>query len=115
MDKPTARQGAGQTVVKTSMGRAMVDGSQPRLPGVIVSKGRRKMDADKVVRVTVVVSRGRDATLRRIAEERFAGNMSAAASWSFGLAAAVLDGPLRGLQVPVDPSAAVPTATGLRP
>lgn len=105
MDKPTARHGVGQTVIKAPLtGRVMVDASQPRLPGVIVPKGRRKMDADKVVRVTVVVSRERDAALRRIADTRFAGNLSAAASWSFGLAVATLDGPLNGLQVPMDPA-----------
>ena len=104
MDKPTARHGSGPTVKPPAMGRVIVDASQPRLPGVIVPKGRRKVDADKVVRFTVVVSRGRDATIRRLADERFASNMSAAASWAFGLAAAVLDGPLKGLQVPMDPA-----------
>jgi hypothetical protein len=72
--------------------------------------GVRKMDSEKVVRCTVVLSRGRDATFRRIAAERFAGNMSAAASWAFGLAAAVLDGPLQGLQVPANPADVLPTA-----
>jgi hypothetical protein len=97
------------------MGQVIVGASQPRLPGVIVPKGRRKVDADKVVRFTVVVSRGRDATIRRLADERFAGNMSAAASWAFGLAAVVLDGPLKGLQVPANPADALPMATGRRP
>lgn len=104
MDNPTARHGTGQTVKAPGMGKVIVGASQPRLPGVIVPKGRRKVDADKVVRVTVVVSRERDAALRRIADTRFAGNMSAAASWSFGLAVATLDGPLAGLQVPMDPA-----------
>lgn len=113
--EPTARHGTGQTVKAPGMGQVIVGASQPRLPGVIVSKGRRKMDADKVVRMTVVVSRERDAALRRIADTRFAGNLSAAASWSFGLAAAVLDGPLRGLQVPTNPADALPTATGMKP
>lgn len=115
MDKPTARHGSGPTVKPPAMGRVIVDASQSRLPGVIVPKGRRKVDADKVVRFTVVVSRGRDATIRRLADERFAGNMSAAASWAFGLAAVVLDGPLKGLQVPTNPADALPTATGRRP
>ncbi len=110
--EPTARHGPGQTVKPLSMGRAMVDESQFQ---VIVPKGRRKVDADKVVRLTVVVSRGRDATFRRLADERFAGNMSAAASWAIGLAAVVLDGPLKGLQVPTNPADALPTATERRP
>ena len=89
--------------------------SQPKLPGVIVRSGRRKMDADKVVRVTVVVSRERDAMLRRLADERFLGNLSRAAAWSIGLAAATLDGPLKGLQVPANPADVLPTATGMKP
>lgn len=104
MDNPTARHGTGQTVKAPGMGKVIVGASQPRLPGVIVPKGRRKVDADKVVRFTVVLSRGRDATIRRLADERFASNMSAAASWAIGLAAAALDGPLAGLQVPANPA-----------
>ena len=100
--EPTARHGPGQTV-----GLGQGTGTKQLVFGsVSLSKlsGRRKVDADKVVRVTVVVSRGRDATIRRLADERFASNMSAAASWAIGLAAAALDGPLAGLQVPANPA-----------
>lgn len=113
--EPTARHGTGPAVKGHSVGKVTIRASQPKLPGVIVPSGRRKMDADKVVRVTVVVSRERDATLRRLADERFFGNMSAAASWSIGLAAAVLDGPLAGRQVPANPVDVLPTATGMKP
>ncbi len=85
---------------------------QLKLPGRI---GSRKPVEERSIRTTVTLSRGRNALLRRIADERFNGNMSAAAAWSIGLAAAVLDGPLRGLQVPREPADALPTATGLRP
>ena len=92
--EPTAKLGTGQRTKQLVFGA--VDLPRP--------SGRRKVAEDKVVRVTVVVSRERDAALRRIADTRFAGNMSAAASWSFRLAVATLDGPLSGLQVPMDPA-----------
>lgn len=84
---------------------------QPRLPGRL---GTRKMPDDKYRRMTLMMAPKAEKTLRRIADERFMGNMSAATSWSIGLAAAVLDGPLQGLQVPANPADALPTATGLR-
>lgn len=115
MDKPTARQGSGQTFVKTGMGRAMVSASQPRLPGVIVRTGQRKPVTEKYRRITLMISPQSNDQLRRIADERFLGNMSQATSWAIGLAASVLDGPLRGLQVPSNPADALPTATGRRP
>ena len=67
----------------------------------------RKLPADKYRRVTLMVSADANDMLRRLAEERFLGNLSRAAAWSIGLAAATLDGPWAGLQMPLDPSKAV--------
>ena len=67
----------------------------------------RKAPADKYRRVALMISSEADDTLRRLAEERFLGNMSRAAAWSIGLAAATLGGPWAGLQMPLDPSKAV--------
>lgn len=102
--EPTARHGTGQTVVKTGMGRAMVSASQPRLPGVIVRTGQRKPVTEKYRRITLMISPQSNDQLRRIAAERFLGNMSQATAWAIGLAVATLDGPLNGLQVPMDPA-----------
>jgi hypothetical protein len=82
----------------------MVNASQPRLPGVIVRTGQRKPVTEKYRRITLMISPQSNDQLRRIAAERFLGNMSAAASWAIGLAASTLDGPLKGLQVPMDPA-----------
>lgn len=112
--EPTARHGTGQTFVKTGMGRAMVNASQPRLPGVIVRTGQRKPVTEKYRRITLMISPQSNDQLRRIAAERFLGNMSAAASWAIGLAAAILDGPLAGRQVPANPVDVLPTATGMK-
>lgn len=114
MDNPTARHGTGSAVKVRGPGKTMVIASQPRLPGVIVRTGQRKPVTEKYRRITLMISPQSNDQLRRIAAERFLGNMSAAASWSFGLAAAVLDGPLRGLQVPANPTDAVPSATGMK-
>ena len=70
---------------------------------------------EKYRRITLMISPQSNDQLRRIADERFLGNMSAATAWSIGLAASVLDGPLKGLQVPANPADALPTATGRRP
>ena len=102
--EPTARHGTGQTVKAPGMGRAMVNASQPRLPGVIVRTGQRKPVTEKYRRITLMISPQSNDQLRRIAAERFLGNMSVAASWAIGLAASTLDGPLKGLQVPMDPA-----------
>lgn len=80
---------------------------QPLLPGVIVRTGKRKMPTERYRRVTLVVPPAVEETLRRIAAERFVGNMSAATAWAIALAAATLDGPLRGLQVPANPVDAI--------
>ena len=80
---------------------------QLALPGRF---GRRKPVEERSIRTTLTLARERNVLLRRIADERFAGNMSAAAAWSIGLAAAVLDGPLHGLQVPREPGDALTTA-----
>ncbi len=88
---------------------------QPLLPGVIVRTGKRKMPTERYRRVTLVVPPAVEETLRRIAAERFVGNMSAATAWAIALAAATLDGPLRGLQVPANPADVLPTATGMKP
>lgn len=114
MDNPTARHGNGQTVKPLSMGRAIVDASQPRLPGVIVRAGQRKPVTEKYRRITLMISPQSNDQLRRIAAERFLGNMSQAAAWAIGLAVATLDGPLKGLQVPTNPADALPTTSGLR-
>jgi hypothetical protein len=66
-----------------------------------------KAEGEHYRRITLVISPQSDDQLRRIAAERFLGNMSAAASWSIGLAAATLDGPLAGLQVPTNPADAL--------
>ena len=113
--EPTARHGAVQTVKTPGMGRVIVDASQPRLPGVFVRVGQRKPVTEKYRRITLMISPQSNDQLRRIADERFLGNMSAATAWSIGLAASVLDGPLKGLQVPANPADALPTATGRRP
>lgn len=113
--EPTARHGTGQTVKAPGMGRVMVNASQPRLPGVIVRTGQRKPVTEKYRRITLMISPQSNDQLRRIAAERFLGNMSQATAWAIGLAVATLDGPLRGLQMPNDPADALPTATGHRP
>ena len=88
---------------------------QVSLPGVFVRVGQRKPVTEKYRRITLMISPQSNDQLRRIADERFLGNMSAATAWSIGLAASVLDGPLKGLQVPANPADALPTATGRRP
>lgn len=72
----------------------------------------RKLEGERYRRITLMISPQSDETLRRIAAERFLGNMSAAASWAIGLAAATLDGPLKGLQVPANPADAMPGSDG---
>lgn len=115
MDKPTARHGTGTAPEMRGPGKAVVIASQPRLPGVVVRIGQRKPVTEKYRRITLMISPQSDDQLRRIAAERFLGNMSAAASWSIGLAAATLDGPLRGLQVPANPGEAIKLGKGSRP
>jgi hypothetical protein len=115
MDKPTARQGAGLPIKAHGVGSVIIEASQPRLPGVIVRTGKRKPVTEKYRRITLMISPQSSDQLRRIAAERFLGNMSAATSWAIGLAAATLDGPLKGLQVPANPADALPTATGMKP
>lgn len=110
--EPTAKRDAGNTAAIIP-GRA--GATQQRLPGVIVRTGHRKPVTEKYRRVTLMINPQADSELRRIAGERFLGNMSAAASWSIGLAAATLDGPLRGLQVPANPAEALTTAKGSKP
>ena len=73
------------------------------------------MEGERYRRLSLMVEPRVDQVLRRLADERFLGNLSRAAAWSIGLAAATLDGPLRGLQVPANPADALPTATGRRP
>ncbi len=113
--EPTARHGTGPTVKGHSVGKVMIKASQPKLPGVIIRAGQRKPVTEKYRRITLMISPQSDETLRRIAAERFLGNMSAATSWAIGLAAATLDGPLRGLQVPVSPADAIKLGKGSRP
>ena len=113
--EPTARHGAVQTVKPPGMGRVIVDASQPRLPGVFVRVGQRKPVTEKYRRITLMISPQSNYQLRRIAAERFLGNMSAAASWAIGLAASTLDGPLKGLQVPANPAYAIKLGKGSRP
>lgn len=72
------------------------------------------MPSEKVRRVTVMLSPDADETLRRLAAARFLGNMSATTSWAIGLAAAVLDGPLTGRQVPMNPGDVLSTVTGMK-
>ena len=75
---------------------------------------RRKPVTEKYRRITLMISPQSNDQLRRIADERFLGNMSAATAWSIGLAASVLDGPLQGLQVPNDPTGALAIIGGER-
>lgn len=65
------------------------------------------MPADHYKRLSLMVEPSVDQTVRRIADERFLGNLSRATAWAIGLAAATLDGPLAGLQVPSDPTVAL--------
>lgn len=102
------REGSGESV------RVIV--AQPRLPGVSINPGKKKPVTEKYKRITLMISPTANDQLRRIAAERFLGNMSQATSWAIGLAAATLDGHLRGLQVPANPADALqsrPTKTGL--
>jgi hypothetical protein len=109
MEKPTARLGEPSQQVR-------VGTAQPRLPLISINSGRRKQVSDKYRRITLMISPQSNDLLRRIAAERFLGNMSQAVSWSIGLAAATLDGPLRGLQVPASPADAMKaTAPGSKP
>lgn len=109
MEKVTARLGGSGKPVKVTF-------TQPRLPGVSVNPGKRKPAAEKYRRITLMISPEADDVLRRIASERFLGNMSQAASWAVGLAAATLDGPLRGLQMPANPAdVLMTTAKGSKP
>ena len=75
----------------------------------------RKMEGERYRRLSLMVEPRVDQVLRRLADERFLGNLSRAAAWSIGLAAATLDGPLKGLQVPANPADVLPTATGMKP
>ena len=75
---------------------------------------QRKPVTEKYRRITLMISPQSDDQLRRIATERFLGNMSAAASWAIGLAAWTLDGPLQGLQVPNDPAGVLAIMGGKR-
>ena len=75
----------------------------------------RKMEGERYRRLSLMVEPRVDQVLRRLADERFLGNLSRAAAWSIGLAAATLDGPLKGLQVPANPADVLPTATGVKP
>ena len=82
-------------------------------PTVVPSKpmGRpRKVEGERYRRLSLMVEPRVDQVLRRLADERFLGNLSRAAAWSIGLAAATLDGPLKGLQVPANPADVLPTA-----
>ncbi len=72
------------------------------------------MEGERYRRLSLMVEPRVDQVLRRLADERFLGNLSRAAAWSIGLAAATLDGPLRGLQVPANPADVLPTATGMK-
>ena len=74
-----------------------------------------KMEGERYRRLSLMVEPKVDQVLRRLADERFLGNLSKATAWAIGLAAATLDGPLKGLQVPTNPADALPTATGRRP
>lgn len=73
------------------------------------------MEGERYRRLSLMVEPRVDQVLRRLADERFTGNLSRAAAWSIGLAAAVLDGPLAGRQVPANPVDVLPTATGMKP
>ena len=75
----------------------------------------RKVEGERYRRLSLMVEPRVDQVLRRLADERFLGNLSRAAAWSIGLAAATLDGPLKGLQVPANPADVLPTATGMKP
>jgi hypothetical protein len=111
MDKPTGR---AVTVGPRQKGKA----TKQLTFGVVVPAkpmGRPpKLEGERYRRLSLMVEPRVDQTLRRLADERFLGNLSRAVAWSIGLAAATLDGPLRGLQIPANPADAVPTATGLR-
>lgn len=90
--------------------------AEPRLPGFGVRTGKRKPVTEKYKRITLMISPQSNDLLRRIAAERFLGNMSQATAWAIGLAAATLDGPLRGLQVPANPAdVLLTTAKGSKP
>ncbi len=62
------------------------------------------MASDRYRRLSLMVEPKVDQVLRRLADERFLGNLSKATAWAIGLAAAALDGPLAGLQVPANPA-----------
>lgn len=72
-----------------------------------MSRGRPSTGADPLKRLTILVPTSVDNELRRLAEDRFIGNLSKTVSWAIGLASATLDGPLAGLQHPHDPALAV--------
>lgn len=112
----TARHGTGPAVKVRGPAKSVIVGaSQPRLPGVIVRTGQRKPVTEKYRRITLMISPQSNDQLRRIAAERFLGNMSQAAAWAIGLAVATLDGPLRGLQVPSNPADAIKPGKGFKP
>lgn len=111
MDNPTART---VTVGPRQKGKAA---KQLVFGAVVPSRpmGRPpKMEGERYRRLSLMVEPKVDQVLRRLADERFLGNLSKATTWAIGLAAATLDGPLAGLQVPNNPADALPTATGRR-
>lgn len=111
--EPTAR-GVGQAVGLNPRGKRT---KQLAFGSVVPSKpmGRPpKLEGERYRRLSLMVEPRVDQVLRRLADERFTGNLSRAAAWSIGLAAATLDGPLRGLQVPANPADVLRAATGMK-
>lgn len=115
MAKPTAQQGTGQAVALRPSGRGT---KQLAFGSVVPSRpmGRPpKMEGERYRRLSLMVEPKVDQVLRRLADERFLGNLSRAAAWSIGLAAAALDGPLAGLQVPANPADVIKLGKGSKP
>ena len=115
MAKPTAQQGTGQAVGLRPSGRGT---KQLAFGSVVPARpmGRPpKMEGDRYRRLSLMVEPKVDQVLRRLADERFLGNLSKATAWAIGLAAAALDGPLAGLQVPANPADVIKLGKGSKP